>query len=244
MAIPRDAERALLRALAVHAEQRYRSAEAFLGDLAPSALLAGSAGGGGGMALGAIGGGDGAGGGAGRFASGSAAGAGGGGTFATVGGMIADVVRLWRAKLDTALGRSGAAGSVARERAIREQLATLWPVTLVAVSLKDPHLLAGPEHGPLDVYARDETDDVRFDAILQSNFAGIRTLRGTLVATFVSPRAVGHTIEIVVTDLVDRLSVSGAWSPPHPEDLLPGTWRIDFWWDGHKIGERGFVVSV
>jgi hypothetical protein len=131
-----------------------------------------------------------------------------------------------------------------RERAIREQLATLWPVTLVEVTLKEPHLPASPEHGPLDVYAREETREVRFDAVLQSNFAGIRTLRGVLQATFVAPRAVRHTMEVAVPELVDRSVVSGAWSPPHPDDLQPGTWRIEFGWDGRTIGERGFIVSA
>ena len=120
----------------------------------------------------------------------------------------------------------------------------LWPVTLVEVTLKDPHLPADPEHGPLDVYARDETREVRFEAVLQSNFAGIRTLRGILQATFVTPTSVGHTMEIAVAELIDRSVVSGAWSPSHPDDLQPGTWRIEFGWDGRKIGERGFIVSV
>jgi hypothetical protein len=215
--MPRDAERALLRALAVHAEQRYRSADAFLADLAPGDV----------PSLGLV---------KNEVPP--------GGVVGTIGGMIVDVVRLARAKLDGMLQRGGAGtGSAARERAIREQLATLWPVTLVGVSLKDSHLPAGPDHGPLDVYARDETHEVRFDAVLQSNFAGIRGLRGALGATFVSPRAVAHTMEIPVVDLVDRIVVSGTWSPPHPDDLLPGIWRIDFWWDGRKIGEGGFVVS-
>jgi hypothetical protein len=85
---------------------------------------------------------------------------------------------------------------------------------------------------------------VRFEAVLQSNFAGIRTLRGALQATFVTPHAVRNTMEIAVAELIDRRVVSGAWSPPHPDDLQPGTWRIEFGWDGRKIGERGFIVSV
>src|SRR5581483_7542068 len=141
--LPKDAERALMRALAVQAEQRYQTIDAFLHDLAPgapsptlppNATLARPP-------------------------------AGAGGALAAIAGMIADAARLARAKLDAALGRSGSAGaggSAARERAIREQLATLWPVTLVSASLRDPHLPAGPEHGPLDVYARDETREVRF----------------------------------------------------------------------------------
>src|SRR5262249_7279247 len=62
---------------------------------------------------------------------------------------------------------SSAGGSGGSERAIREQLASLWPVTLVEMTLREPHLPASPEHGPFDVYARDETQEVRFDAILQ-----------------------------------------------------------------------------
>lgn len=229
--MPRDAEQALLRALAVHADQRYRTADAFLADLAPGGVAA-------------------------RVPTVAHANT---GVLQTIGSMIADVVRLARTKLDAALQRSGGAGgaAAARERAIREQLATLWPVTLVDVTLKDPHLPADPEHGPLDVYARDETREVRFEAVLQSNFAGIRTLRGILQATFVTPHAaptppwqttagapVGHNMEIAVAELIDRSVVSGAWSPPHPDDLQPGTWRIEFGWDGRKIGERGFIVSV
>jgi hypothetical protein len=316
--MPREAERALLRALAVHAEQRYRSVEAFLQDLAPEALIAANAAGSGlGVPSGALTPGALAGR-SGQKASGALEAI--GGTLASTvrwsAGMIADVGRLARATLDAALRRTGVgggagagAGSVARERAIREQLALLWPVTLVSITLKDPHLPAGPEHGPLDVYAREETRDVRFEAVLQNNFAGIRSLRGTLGATFINPRgvaqvasdanaptgpmavpsfatppgapegapagppagppvspsaptmvfaarppvqaaaqvgvpAVAHTIDLTVTELTDRLAIAGAWTPPHPDDLEPGAWRIDFWWDGRKIGERGFVVSV
>jgi serine/threonine protein kinase len=235
--IPRDAERALLRALAVQAEHRYRSADAFLLDLAPeaaAALAAAERGSRADMAAyratptpGAA-------------SAGPAASATSGGVFRGTGGIIADSIRLARVRLDDALRK----GTATRERAIREQLATLWPVTLVGVTLKDPHLPASPEHGPLDVYARDETRAVAFEAILQSNFAGIRSLRGVLQATFVCPRAVAHTMDITVAELVDRSVVAGAWMPPHPEDLQPGPWRIDFGWDGRKIGERGFIVSV
>ena len=214
VAMPPEAEQALLRALAVHAEQRHRSAEAFLSDLVPGGVA--------------------------KQISVSAQTS--SGVLGTIGSMIVDVVRLARARLDGALQRG--AGGATRERAIREQLATLWPVTLVQVNLKDPHLAASPDHGPLDVYAREETSEVRFEAVLQSNFAGIRTLRGVLQATFVNPRAIGNTMEIAVAELVDRSVVSGAWSPPHPDDLQAGTWRIDFGWDGRKIGERGFIVSV
>jgi serine/threonine protein kinase len=216
--MPRDAEQALLRALAVHADQRYRSAEAFLADLAPGAAVP--------RQLPIV-----------TTSTGS-------GVLQSIGGMIVDVVRLARTKLDAALQRGGGGAGATRERAIREQLATLWPVTLVEVTLKDPHLPADPEHGPLDVYARDETREVRFEAVLQSNFAGIRTLRGALQATFVAPHAIAHTMEIAVAELIDRRVVSGAWSPPHPDDLQPGTWRVEFGWDGRKIGERGFIVSV
>jgi hypothetical protein len=218
--IPRASERALLRALAVNAEQRYRSADAFLAELVPDPLAAGGHREGGVPSPGR------------PVAS---------GVLGAIGGLTADAVRLARERLDGAL-RSGSAA--ARERAIREQLAALWPVTLVEASLRDPHLPAGPEHGPLDVYARDETPHVRFDAVIQNNFAGIRSLRGALRAVVVSPRADGHTMEIPVAELADRLVVSGTWTPPTPDDLVPGTWRIDFWWDGRKIGERGFVVSA
>jgi hypothetical protein len=223
--LPKDAERALMRALAVQAEQRYQTIDAFLHDLtpgAPSPTLPPNA----------------------TLARPPA---GTGGALAAIVGIIADAARLARAKLDAALGRSGsggAGGSAARERAIREQLATLWPVTLVSASLKDPHLPAGPEHGPLDVYARDETREVRFDAVLQNNFAGIRALHGTLGAAFVSPQGQSHIVDVPVPELSDRAAVAGAWGPPPPAQFDPGMWRIEFWWDRHKIGEHGFIISV
>ena len=164
------------------------------------------------------------------------------------------LVRLW---LDAALARARAGGTAGRERAIREQLAALWPVTLVDVTLRAPHLAAGPDHGPLDVYARDETASVAFDVVLQNNFAGIRPLRGSLRVA-VDParaRAVPTRVGIALMicprpTVVDRVRarrcvVAGKRGRDDSRvGLDAGVWRFDFRWDGRKIGERGFVISA
>jgi serine/threonine protein kinase len=164
--------------------------------------------------------------------------------------VIADGGRLMRLWLDGALARAraraGAAGGAAgRERAIREQLAALWPVTLVGVTLRAPHLPAGPDHGPLDVYARDETASIAFGVVLQSNYAGIRPLSGSLRVAVIDPRRANHSdnfLELSAPDFVDRVALEGAWSPEEGFDA--GVWRFDFLWDGRKIGEREFVISA
>jgi hypothetical protein len=166
-----------------------------------------------------------------------------------------DLARIVRAWLDAAL--KGAVvrdrEQAARERAIREQLAALWPMTLVSASLRDPELPAGPAHGPLDVYGRERTLGVGFDVVLQNNYAGIRPLRGMLGAVYIDPGGVaqreaaggsGFTLELPVLDLVDRASISGTWGPQDSRGFQPGTWRIELWWDARKIGERAFVIGA
>lgn len=164
---------------------------------------------------------------------------------------LADGGRLVRLWLDGALARAGARAGTAdgRERAIREQLAALWPVTLVAVTLRAPHLPAGPDHGPLDVYARDDTASIAFDVVLQSNYAGIRPLHGSLRVAAVGPRRANPSdavVDLPAPDFVDRLALEGAWPPPphEPGSFEAGVWRFDFLWDGRKIGEREFVISA
>jgi hypothetical protein len=51
------------------------------------------------------------------------------------------------------------------------------------------------------------------------------------------------TLEIPLSDLIDRDTVTGSWGPDAAQGFAPGTWRIELWWDGRKIGERGFVIS-
>lgn len=256
--LPRASERALMRALAVRADDRYPTVDEFLQDLAPADRRAASdddqAYREGGLRSRE------------RLTTSSA-----GGAFVATGRWIAstsaDVARLVRLWLDAALGRArlagGSAGSAQHERAIREQLAALWPLTLVRASLRDPHLPAGDDHGPLDVYAREDTRDVAFDIVVQNNYAGIRSLSGTLGVVFVDPRGVPRgadaspsaspmgssavppiTADIAVENLVDRDTFSGRWGPPAGREFEPGTWRIELWWDGRKIGERGFVISA
>jgi Protein kinase domain len=263
--LPRASERALMKGLAISANERYQTMAEFLHDLAPDAGGAQHSAGkyGAGQRGGANGGGSGSGGamngGANRASSsmgfGDAINAFGQSVIAAgtwIGTAIADVARLVRARLDAALQR-GESGS--RERQIREQLATLWPVTLVSASLRDPHLPAGPDHGPFDVYARDETREVSFEIALQSNFAGIRSLAGTLGARYIDPfdASIGLpapdsarpcSVELDVRDFADRVVLSGHWGPDDPQGFQPGVWRIEFWWDGRKIGERGFVISA
>jgi hypothetical protein len=172
--------------------------------------------------------------------------------------VLMDAGRLVRLWLDAALVRARAglvrahaAGTVARERVIREQLAALWPVTLVTVTLHAPHLPAGPDHGPLDVYAGDETASIAFGVILQSNYAGIRPLTGSLSVAVIgppigaSPRTNGTpdvTLDLPAPNFVDRVALEGTWAPDEGFDA--GVWRFDFLWDGRKIGEREFVVSA
>ena len=273
--IPRDAEKALMRGLALDAGERFRSMTDFLSALAPGAeapppsrrhdqhaVPGGAARGGasGGRAatpqFGDM---------ASSFARAVMA------AGAWCGSAIADIGRIVRLGLDGMLRRvggsgsgglwgggvaggagAGASSSVARERHIREQLATLWPVTLVELLLRDPHLPAGPDHGPYDVYARDETRAIAFTAVLQNNFAGIRPLRGELAVAFVRPGADISTVPPVLPSLtidpgefVDRVAVEGRWSPDDERECFPpGAWRLELWWDGRKIGERGFVISV
>jgi hypothetical protein len=181
-----------------------------------------------------------------------------------------DFARIVRAWLDAALSDAGVRGrgQAARERAIREQLAALWPMTLVSASLRDPDLPAGPAHAsrgvsppgaspldksPIDVYRRDRTRTVGFDVVLQNNYAGIRPARGTLGAAYIDPDGVtqraasgesAFTLELPVLDLVDRASLSATWGPADPRGFKPGVWRIELWWDARKIGERSFVISA
>jgi hypothetical protein len=268
--IPRDAEKALMRGLALDADQRYRTMADFLSALAPGAEAppaSNRAGAGQAAAFGnaARGGQTAA---APRF--GDMASSFARAVFAAgawCGSAIADVGRVVRFGLDGVLrsvGGSGARGSaggadasssVARERHIREQLAALWPVTLVELLLRDPHLPAGPDHGPYDVYARDDTRDIAFTAVLQNNFAGIRPLRGELAVAFVRPGGeiaaapLSPSLTLDPGEFADRVAIDGRWVPgdepeSFPQSFLPGLWRLELWWDGRKIGERGFVISV
>lgn len=258
--IPRDAEQALMRGLALDAEQRYRTMADFLAALAPGADAPPAShrigphaafGGPGGRAA-VPGFGD-------MMSSLARAGFAAG---AWCGSAIADVGRVVRDRLDGMLrratdgrrgpGGAGASSGAARERQIREQLAALWPVTLVELLLRDPHLPAGPDHGPYDVYARDETRAVAFTAVLQNNFAGIHALRGSLAVAFVPPGReaapappLSPSLTLDPGDFVDRVALDGRWPPGEEEgSFLPGLWRLELWWDGRKIGERGFVISV
>ena len=278
VAMPRRAEQALMRALAVHAGRRYRTIDEFLDELgwpAPSANVPplygyasahGDAGTGGeayrgvprGTASGAVlphavlhdvrr---------AAEVRAGSAGDAAGANAWRAVIAVLADGARLVRLWLGAALVRAqvragvvvSARGAAGRERAIREQLAALWPVTLVGVTLHAPHLPAGPDHGSLDVYARDETDSIAFGVVLQSNYAGIRPLTGALRVAIVGPRRVNdacnacNVVDLPASDLVDRVALEGEWSPDKGFDA--GVWRFDFIWDGRKIGEREFVISA
>jgi hypothetical protein len=105
----------------------------------------------------------------------------------------------------------------------------------------------------MDVYGRDRTRDVGFDAVLQNNYAGIRPLRGTLGAAYIDPHGItqrgsdgesAFTLEVPVPGLEDRASISGTWGPSDPLGFQPGLWRIELWWDARKIGERAFVISA
>jgi serine/threonine protein kinase len=253
VAMPRQAERALMRALAVQSSHRYRTVAEFSADLAlpvPIApgppIVPGSPESPGqpvlartnGLALAPL-----------NRASLSTAGR-------WLIAALADSARLIRAWLDGALFRARSpARAGGGERAIREQLAALWPVTLVSVTLRAPHLPAGPEHGPLDVYARDEIASVAFGVVLQNNYAGIRPLRGSLRVAAIGPehgtwnsagRLPRGTMDLPVPDLVDRAALEGAWAPEagFGAGLDAGVWRFDFIWDGRKIGEREFVISA
>jgi serine/threonine protein kinase len=234
VAVPRQAELALMRALAVPAAQRYRTVAEFLRDLelpaspshgpatpdpgphdpAPhdSALSPAAR----------------------RDAA----------AASKLVAFINGSGRLLRAWFDAA--RRRARTSPRGDRAIREQLAALWPVTLVGVTLHAPHLPAGPGHGPLDVYARDDTTAVTFAVILQNNYAGLKALGGALrvdvMAAEGARRPPIETLELATSDLVDRVALEGAWAPQ--EGFRAGVWRFDFIWDNRKIGEREFVISA
>jgi hypothetical protein len=266
--VPRDAEKALMRGLALDADQRYRTMADFLSALAPGADAPPASG----VGHAAFGGPGDRGGTARRDRAAAAPGAGdmmssfARAVFAAgawCGSAIADVGRVVRYGLDGVLRRAGvgsgrgpggaaASSGGARERHIREQLAALWPVTLVELLLRDPHLPAGPDHGPYDVYARDETRAVAFTAVLQNNFAGIHALRGALAVAFVPPGGeiapappLSPSLTLDPGDFVDRVALDGRWPPGGEErSFLPGLWRLELWWDGRKIGERGFMISV
>jgi serine/threonine protein kinase len=250
-ALPRAAERALMRALAVRADQRPRGVMEFLEQFAPPDAVAGLPAPGSSPHVPQ----------APHASHGPHASRGSDvlGAFGLVMGWLAtaaiDLARIVRAWLDAAL--KGAVvrdrEQAARERAIREQLAALWPMTLVSASLRDPELPAGPAHGPLDVYGRERTRGVGFDVVLQNNYAGIRPLRGMLGAVYIDPGGVaqreaaggsGFTLELPVLDLVDRASISGTWGPQDSRGFQPGVWRIELWWDARKIGERTFVIGA
>ena len=177
VAIPRQAERALMRALAVQASRRYRTVDEFSTDLALPAPIAASAS----IAPGPL-------------DSSMVAGSPGQSDPALMNGLaprnrvarspagrwliaaLADSARLIRAWLDAALARArSSARPDGGERAIREQLAALWPVTLVSVTLRAPHLPAGPEHAARRLRARrDRVDGVRCRAAEQLRGHSIR----------------------------------------------------------------------
>jgi hypothetical protein len=95
------------------------------------------------------------------------------------------------------------------------------------------------------VYARDETASIAFGVVLQSNYAGIRPLNGSLRVAVIGPRRAdpsGGFFDLPAPGFVDRVALEGAWSPDESFDA--GVWRFDFLWDGRKIGEREFVISA
>ena len=86
---------------------------------------------------------------------------------------------------------------------------------------------------------------------LQNPLAGIRTATGVLGVAFVDPCGVVSrdsespekvSFEIPV-NLNDRQTYSGSWGGGEIRPFRSGLWRIELWWGGRKIGDRGFVIS-
>ena len=121
------------------------------------------------------------------------------------------------------------------DREIRKRLGALWPLIVVDVALRTPHMIAGPDHGPYDVYDRDATREVAFEVTLQNALAGIAPLRGSLEVRFFDPRGgLSRRSEspsgcsfVIPLDLTDRTTCAGAWSGD-ARGFTPGLWRIEF----------------
>jgi serine/threonine protein kinase len=136
------------------------------------------------------------------------------------------------------------------DREIRQRLGAIWPLIVVDLTLRAPHMPAGPDHGPFDVYDREQTREVAFDVTLQNALAGLAVLHGPLEVRYLDPRGrVSRGADspptasfVLPLDLVDRTTSSGAWRGDS-RGFTPGLWRIELWWEGRKIGDRGFIVS-
>ncbi|MEQ1907936.1 MAG: serine/threonine-protein kinase [Vicinamibacterales bacterium] len=142
-------------------------------------------------------------------------------------------------------------GAVDRERSIREELGKIAPVILVSLAFRAPHLPAGQEHGPYDIYARDHIHEVTFEATLQNTCAGINAAKGVLGVAFVDPAGIvsrgsdsPERLSLTVpVDLHDRETYSGSWRGSEDGPFQSGQWRVELFWGERKIGDRVFIVS-
>ena len=275
VAIPRSAERALMRALAVQAARRYRTVDEFLADLAMARMD--------------------------RTRAQRSRQAGNDVDRRWIAmdsrcprderprpaeprrafprgplviAALADSARLIRAWLDAALARARSSARVGRsgERepraGFREQLAALWPVTLVERHAARAASAGRTRPRPLDVYARDETASVAFDVVLQKQLRGhpircadrcgspidrpARTAAGTARSwirraagsIFGARSSIANARRCVAAGAAVDAGVDASLDAALDASLDAGVWRFDFIWDGRKIGEREFVVSA
>ena len=127
------------------------------------------------------------------------------------------------------------------EKKVRSTLAKSNPITLSDIKLTYKHVSEG---GPVSF--------VDWSVTLQNNAVGLNLLEGKLKVKFIKPDGTldrGSSSPLYFTQekdisIKERESVSSSWGCDQGGCWQQGSfYRIEFWWEGKKIGDKDFKLE-
>jgi serine/threonine protein kinase len=144
---------------------------------------------------------------------------------------------------------SSTKAALERERALRQEIAARWPLTVTDLKLRNE--LGGKPLGDYTTrFARSEVRYIYFHAKLNNNFVGVKALDGSLYVKVIGPDgrveqgsdspagySFKHDYEVSTT-----ADAGEGWGNADGNSYEPGSYRLELWWDGRLVGAQQFVV--
>lgn len=147
-------------------------------------------------------------------------------------------------------------GYAARERSRAEQrrqelIRTNGPLAVESILLSNVNAKGNVLGGPAVSFARKEIRYILFEAVLRNNAVGLYDFEGNLDVKYIDPKGkVDHADSqgfslhkpLAIPSKYGTVTRSGSLGSDKAGEFDTGKWRIEFWFEGRKIGETNFTV--